>query len=497
MYVEYYGMVYLEYWEYVVSFVYIAVLYLYFARQKNVRIKTNPEYRYFLWGLFAKILGGIAFSLIYWYYYGGGDTTAYFYSSVAMSNLFFKAPMDMLKVLFGPTDLEHLSYFSLDTGKPYNYVYYDTRAFMVIRLITPLTILCFNSYLVTTVVLASLSFVGVWKCFQMFYGYYPRLHRELAIAVLFMPSSLLWGSCILKDTFTFSAFCWFIYAVDRLFLKKRDQVASGIAIWLCSMIIIAIKPYIFMVMFPLAILWSSYARISRIRNALVKYLFLPLAMVVLAVGVVVVLDLMGDRFGKFSLDNALESIIIAQKDLTQADAYGSNYFDVGPMEATWPSVLSKFHIAVFATLFRPFILECKNFVMALAGIENAFLLFIFFRMLWRSRIVGFLTALIKNPLVLVCFAFAVFYGFITGISTPNFGALVRFRIPLLPLFVSGIYIVDYLMLQRRKTRALGLNFRYDDYRSGDPDPYRPIVLKRRQEAVEALQRKKLSARDAA
>lgn len=140
-------------------------------------------------------------------------------------------------------------------------------------------------------------------------------------------------------------------------------------------------------------------------------------------------------------------------------------------------------------MFRPDLTECKNFVMYLAGLENTFLLFMFLLILWRSRIALFPALVIKNPLVLMCVVFVLTYGFITGITTPNFGALVRFKIPLIPFFVAPMYIMLYLLKVRRATIGRGKRFRFEDYMYGDPD--RPRAL--RKAAVEAKRKAYMAA----
>lgn len=69
LWVYYHGYVDIAYWEYSLGAAFLVVVYVIFARQKNVAIKKHPEYKHFLWGLYAKIIGGVAFSLIYFYYY--------------------------------------------------------------------------------------------------------------------------------------------------------------------------------------------------------------------------------------------------------------------------------------------------------------------------------------------------------------------------------------------------------------------------------------------
>ena len=313
MHSEYYGWVYIEYWEYLVMFFYLVVMYLYFARQKNIRIKEHPEYRWFIPGFFAKVFGGIFFSLIYFYYYHGGDTTAYFFSSVSLVKLLGVSPSDFLHVWLGDNTVEARSVFTMETGKPYLYLFLDDRQYMVVRLITPFTFISMNSYLITTVMFASVSYAGVWKCYQTFYRYYPRLHKQLAIAVLMMPSAVVWGSSILKDTITFSAFCWFIHALDNLWFRKVEQVSSIIALVICTLLMVWIKPYIFMVLLVVTGIWISYSRVARIRNAAIKYLILPVGAVGLSAGMLAVLNSLGDQFGKFSLSSALAAFSLVHR----------------------------------------------------------------------------------------------------------------------------------------------------------------------------------------
>ncbi len=468
MYLEYHGWITIDYWEYALLFFYLVVIYLYFARRKNMMVKERPEYKYLLWGLYAKLIGGVAFSLIYFYYYSGGDTMGYFACALSMSKLLAQSPLDFFTVLFGDNTVEMRQYFNDQTGWPYLYVITDGRQWMVVRLISLVTFLSFNSYLITTVIVAGLTYAGIWRLFLTLHRYFPSLHRELAIAVLFMPSSILWGSAILKDSFTFSAFCWFVYAMDQLFFARRDQVSATLALLISSFVLISIKPYIFMAIFPTSMVWVLYKRLAGIRNVMVKYVVLPIGFAMLLVVSVLVLGVLGDSLGKFSLDSALETVVISQADMKRADEYGEHFFDVGDMEANWGSVLAKLPAALNAALFRPYLIECHNFTMMMSGLENLWLLLLFMRVLWATRFVHLPTAITKNPLVLMCIAFTVIFGFLTGISTPNFGALVRFKIPLLPMFVSGMYIILFLMRQRRVRTRQGFRFRYEDYRDGEP-----------------------------
>lgn len=219
--------------------------------------------------------------------------------------------------------------------------------------------------------------------------------------------------------------------------------------------------------FPATLLWILYHRVGSIKNVLFRLLFLPMAFLLLGGLTIFTLQSLGDRLNKFSLDKALETVVISQQDMKRSEQYGENYVDLGEIEATWASLLSKFPQATFVGLFRPALSEANNVVMLFSALENAWLLLFFLWILIRSRIFHFITLIRTNPLLQMCFVFAIGYAFMIGITTPNFGAMVRFKIPLLPLFVSGMFITSYILDRRRETISRGDKFRFEWFTNGD------------------------------
>jgi hypothetical protein len=482
MYIEYHGFVSIDYWEYLLSFLYVVVLYLYFARVKNIFISNAPEYKYFLWGLLAKIAGGVGFCMIYFYYYRGGDTTMYYYSAVSFSNLGWHDPLKYLDVLFGEATEERMGYFTVETGRPYRFMYFMPRNLMMVRLISVISLFTFKSYLVTTVVIASLAYFGVWRCFRTFVGYFPALTPKLAIAFLFMPSVVFWGSAIMKDTFTFTALCWFVHCADEWFFKKHRWVSVVVGGLISATLIIALKPYMFVALVPAMAVWVMYRRLIGLRNKLVKFVLVPIGFLVLFGGLTMFLTLLGDKLDKFSLDTMLDTIVITKNDLQRAEEYGGNYFDIGELDNTWSSVISKAPIAITAAFYRPFIWEVSNVVMLLSAMENLWLLLFTVRVLLATRIFGLQRYVLGNPIVFMFFGFAVLFAFGIGVSTPNFGALVRFKIPLIPFFVGGLYIIQHLVARKRQVTNAGRRFELKDYIDGDPDPTPPRLYTKHRRA---------------
>ena len=88
----------------------------------------------------------------------------------------------------------------------------------------------------------------------------------------------------------------------------------------------------------------------------------------------------------------------------------------------------------------------------LSGLENTFLLVVTLMFLLRYPVFFFRT-LFKDPLLMFALVFSVTFAYSVGLSTSNFGALVRFKIPLLPFFVSML-----LVMYRMRKEAVVVRF---------------------------------------
>ena len=467
IFLPYHGEVVIELWEYLLGLVYVIVLYMYFGRKKRQKLALHSEYKYYLSGLWVKLFGALFFTLIYFYYYPGGDTTAYFYSGVAMKQMLFMDPVEYLRqVVLGDNSLRALSTYASEPLIPYKYVFVDNRTFQALRISSILAIFTFNSYLISTFIIASLSFFGIWAGYRTFVSYFPEISGQLAIAFLFMPSAIFWGSGIMKDTFTFSACCAWVYAVDEVFFKRRNVVSRVILMLFCALDMIQVKPYIFMVMLPATLLWLLYMRVVRIRNVLIRFVLIPMMSFALISLSIFVLNRMGDMLDKFALDEAVHSIENIQGDMVNNEAYGDNKFNVGEFDGTWQGVISKFPIATNAALFRPYLWESKSVVIVLSGLENLFVLILTIYVLLKVGPRFSLRCIVSNPLLLMSMTFAILFAFTVGVSTPNFGALVRFKIPMVPFYMSSLFIILFLHKERRLARNKGVRFDLTKYRMG-------------------------------
>lgn len=423
---------------------YILIVYLIAKRTLKNNSDSFLYQKYYMKGLWLKIGGGLFFCFIYVYYYGGGDTTNYFAGGVALSNLLFYNADHYFSMLLGEQGQQTWYYFNDITGRPPWYMWRDPKSFIVIRLISPLMFISFKSYLPTTIILSWLSYKGIWKLFLFFNDYYPKIHKHLAYGILFMPSLIFWGSGIIKDTFTFSAVCWLVYSIYMIFIKKKKRIPNIIAMSIMVSILLAIKPYIFIALFPGAIFWVFHARLMKIKNPFIRIGTFPFIMII-TIGIIsVVFSSFKSSLGEYSsLDSVIEKAKITQEDLIREEQYGENYYNIGTIEGSFSSLISKMPLAIFSGLYRPALNEARSIVMLLSALENTFFLLFTLSLLWKSKVFKFFTIIIGDPLLLFCFSYAIFFGFSIGLTAANFGALVRYKIPAIPFLVTSLFLIKY------------------------------------------------------
>src|SRR5687768_9097843 len=141
------------------------------------------------------MFGALALGAVYQFYYHGGDTYAFqSHGSRHIWAAFMDSPDIGLKLLFarGESSPGMWEYSS----KIWYFI--DQNSYFIIRIAALLDLFTFSSYLGTALLFAVISFTGGWMMFLTFYKRYPSIHRWLALACLFVPSVIFWGSGILK-----------------------------------------------------------------------------------------------------------------------------------------------------------------------------------------------------------------------------------------------------------------------------------------------------------
>lgn len=435
-------MKYLGIWDFIWVPIYLFLVHYWANRKVRRNIERNPEYKYYKLGLLAKVYGALAFALIYTFYYDGGDTTVYWRDAVGLNGLIGSEPLCYFRILSG--DTKPLWYFCFDLREhiPYHYLR-DPQSYNVARYSAPFALLSVDSFYGCTILVAWFSFSGAWRVYKVFIEEYSGLKKELAISFLLIPSVVFWGSGVMKDTFTLAGAFWLTSSVYGLLLKRREVFWNVIYIVTASYVMISLKPYVFVALLPGVFLWVVFNRIQTVKNQIIRVMAAPVILMFGVVGVAAVFSQMSGSLGAYgSVDSALEKAVATQEDLKR-EAYAGNSFDIGTIDPTIGGMLSKAPVAIFAGLFRPTLLDVKNPLMLVSAIENTVIMVFLLYMILRIGPLAFTKYTLGKPMILFSFVFAVFFSFAVGLTTSNFGSLVRYKIPALPFFLASLYMMRY------------------------------------------------------
>jgi hypothetical protein len=405
--------------------------------------------RYFFSALCLRLFGALALGFLYQYYYEGGDTYNFHtHGSRHIWRAFMDDPLIGWKLLtaqgeYGPG----LYQYARDI-----WFYTDPDSYFVIRVAALFDLFTFSSYSATACLFAVLSFSGAWALFLTFYRIRPDLHRLIALATLFIPSVIFWGSGLLKDTLTLAALGMLTFSIHELFGQKRMSIRNVLLLVVSAWVIFSVKKYILMSFAPAVILWLYLDQLMRIRSHMLRLMLIPIILAGIVASGYYALVLVGADDPQYSLDRIAITAQITAHDIgfyTGRDA-GSTY-SLGELDGTFTGMISKAPQAIVVSLFRPWLWEVKNPLMMLSALESFLFLIITLRvvlgkplLMWRA---------LSSPVVVFCLVFSIIFAFAVGVSTFNFGTLARYKIPLLP-FYSLALIFTFHQEKRERNREV-------------------------------------------
>lgn len=420
----------------IITPLYLAMI-LVFAVWLRPLVTTPVTKKYFIPALTAKLLGALALGVIYQFYYSGGDTFNYFrHGSRWIWEALLENPLIGIQLLFEEGGQRQPETFMYSQNIWY---YKDVKSFLIVRITAMIDVFTFHTYSSTTLFFAVFSFSGLWVMYQAIHKRYPDA-KYLHIAILFIPSVVFWGSGILKDTVTLGALGWLTWAVVNVFLLNRKWIISVLVALLMSAVIVKIKPYIFLCYVPNLFVLAYLLTIKKIHSAILKVMLVPVLLLIMGTLGYIAVDMAATK--EYSLDNIAHEAAVTSHDIRYgwgARTGGDGGYDLGTLDGSWQSMISLLPSAIVVSLFRPFLWEVKNPLMLLSAIEALAILSFTIRILWKVN----WFKISWEPFVLFCLAFSLLFAFAVGVSTSNFGTLMRYKTPMM------IHYCIFLALLRR------------------------------------------------
>jgi hypothetical protein len=398
-----------------------------------------------------KLIAAIAFAMVYVYHYDGiGDTFYYFEGSKPVQEAWFDSPELGLRVMMQPAgDFEPTTFPY--TSRISGFWRSDGEMVSMCKIVGTVMILSFQSYWLTTLLVAFLGFSGLWKLFRFFSEIYPELVNKAAIAVFYVPSALFWGSGILKDTVCFGALGWIVWCMYQIFSKKHSIVFHSIVFVINAVIILSLKAYIFFAFIPAMGLWLIVRFKPKNESIIFKYTLTPAIVIIAMIGLAGIIQNISQSSDKYAVDNLEDRTKGFHSYHGSLGDQGQSTYSLGNVSYTPLGILQKFPAALNVTYFRPYLWEARDPFQLLSSLEGLFFLFLFVQTLKKVGIFNFLNYLTTNPEVIMCLTFAILFGFAVGFTAYNFGALVRFKIPALPFFIFAMYLIQYLNKKKKET----------------------------------------------
>ncbi len=395
----------------------------------------------FFSAIFLRFLGTVAFALIYNFYYNGGDTWLYHLDAKLIANTFFQNPKAGLELIFKTP--EHYSSlarsYALQSRSGY---IFSPNSNLLIRISGFLAILNFKSYIAIALWLSFYAHIGMWLFYKTFTKKYPSLAFNIAISCFFIPSIFFWSGGIMKDTLAFGSVGYLAYAINNLFIDRRKILTSALLLLLNLYIVLNTKSYIAYMFVPATAIWILFSYWDNIKSTFLKIFSYQLLMGIVLIGIVIGIQMLPSLIGQ-NIEEIVKEIEMTGSWITKvSEKTGGSAYSLGDIDYSVGGLIKAAPKAIFVCLFRPFLWEATNPPMLLSALEALATLLLTIYCFLKIGPFQLIKKSLTNPNVLFCLVFALGFAFFTGISTLNFGSLVRYKLPVFPFYLTALFILQ-------------------------------------------------------
>jgi hypothetical protein len=424
--------------------IYLFIVFIFASYFKNKYYpKGHPLRRFFMPAFTLKIFGAILLGIIYQYYYKGGDSLNYWRQTEIINSSMSDSFWTWLRLITGSAEIYDVDVYNYTT----QFWWYGIRSpeYLMSVIGALIGLFTMTTYLPTAVIFAAISFIGIWKLYVVFTKLYPRLSKQLAYAILFIPSVIFWGSGFMKDTITLSCMGWVTHFFYLIFFENKKIIKNSALALTFLYIIYIIKSYIVMAFLPAILLWGVGLLSYKIKDTRL-ILFVRYFLYASAIGGIVVVGgkLEAEMFGEYNIENVVNKSFTTRDYLYRIsnETDGSGY-TLGDFDPTILGMLQQAPAGVNVTLFRPYPWEARKPIVMISAAEALFFLVFSIVVIFRNNPIRVVQRILADETLQFCLIFTLVFAFAVGISTSNFGSLVRYKIPCLPFYAAFLIILFY------------------------------------------------------
>lgn len=382
----------------------------------------------------VKIAAGTVLWYIYTYHYtdrANADIYKYFDDGNILFTALHERPLDYVRMLLGiGNDSPHFydHYYSVMQNwdrKIESSLFNDSRT--IIRFNAFVRLFSFGHYHVHTVFACFAGLIGLVALYKAFVPFIKGHERLFTLVLFFLPSALFWGSGVIKETLLFFGLGLFVMLAFKA-IDRRLTLIGFVLLLLSLFLLFVLKFYVVLSLMPALIAyawwrWNGSKRVMLINT------------VVLGVFILAAVNSQHIIQGF----NILDVIRMKQSDFIGMAVYtkANSLVDVTRLEANAWSFVRTAPEALYMSFLSPFTMWNKGALGILSAGENLLLVLlvvgaIMYRRPWKQ---------VNKGLLVFCLVYVIILGLVIGWTTPVVGALVRYRVPLLPFFAVACFLI--------------------------------------------------------
>ncbi len=425
--------------DYILFPVYVFLFYLLFKWRRS--FYTDPLLKkYHQQGFWIKVVSTVAFTIFNYKISLGDSVVLYWREGYNIYHLILH-DFSNIKLLF----IQGKEFDQALLADIWNAGYFnDENNYMVTKIVAGLSFFTFGKYMVLNLFFSMISYSGVWRLYRFFYGQFPHLHKQLAFAILYLPTFVFWSSGILKDPICTGAVGWITYSLYEMVYQKKNLIKNTAIIIIAGYFLVNLKIYILISYVPFFILFLILKNVKLIQNKALKILLGPAIIVGCVFAGQQVMSKFQNELGSYAADDLTDKIKRQQKSYAEqaAAGIGESNFSLGvEFNGSVGSLLKMAPAAIMATLYRPFIWESRKVSTLLSSLESLALMLLTLSILFKVGFANFFRSILKDPVVLYCLLFSLLFALFVGATTPNFGTLCRYKIPCMPFYVIALIVI--------------------------------------------------------
>jgi hypothetical protein len=368
---------------------------------------------------FCKVFAVLVYALLVVYYWKLADSVSVYSESLNLVKL-IKADVGNLTLIFTPVE-NYNSVIKLDNslttipgGAGLESNYFLTR---ICTLLYPFS---FGRYLIINFWFAFISAIAHFKLYTTLTKIYPKVNPAHLFYIFLLPMLLFYTSPIYKETLGLTFLCFIIVCAYNIY-KKINITRNFISLAVLFLFLYLIKSYVFYAIIVSAALAYLFKLLSVLFSKGILVKFFALIIVALIIAIV------------FKSAPLLEPYLLTMVDISNFNQHIYNLepgegssFEFGEIETSVKGLVSKIPFGLYTCYFRPHLWEINKPILLASALESflSFLLILYCLVFNRKAIATVYKSDFFTRLIVI---YIIALGIIIGLTTFNFGTLVRYK----------------------------------------------------------------------